>query len=221
MPKLRIIFGLIIVCIVLYFTAELVFVGGSKEVRRNLMEGLATELLGIAITVVFIEWYFERRRLKEAAVRSAWHILYEIDRAVWIWQQGNPWFSLAELRDATAKIEQEDPIAPETLGTLVRLGHLAESGLLEEKNIVNIEPRIRIALMSLEALVKYEGQQTLSEDQIQELKTCLLSSIDQLERVVGNGKEESHFNRDKQNRSIQAQQLRFGSQYHGVAALRG
>lgn len=220
MSKLRIIFGLIIICIVTLFTIDLVFVGGSHEVRRNLMEGLATELLGIAITVVFIEWYFERRRLKEAAVRAGWHILYEIDRAIWIWQEGNPWFSLSELRDATEQISKDDPLAQETLNTLVRLGHLAESGLLEEKNIISVAPHIRSALLSLEALVKYEGQHELTEQQIEKLKTCLLAAIDELGDVVDNAGEDSSFDRKRQDRSIEAQRSRFGSQYHGVAALR-
>lgn len=209
MSILRFSIGVIFIFLGLVLFTERLFNEDTKTVVNNILEGLVTEFIGIVITVVIIDRYFERRQKKDTARRLGLHILYEINRCIWIWQGGNPWFNLNELREITRGMVQEDPIAKETLHTLIRLGNMAKSLFNEEKDLIGVQPHLRRALECITSLADYNENSALSSAQFDMVKECLLSSISHLERVVGKSREESTFTRSEQDISIQTQRSRY------------
>lgn len=126
----------------------------SSPVASGVMLNLGTELIGIVLTVVFVEWLFEERKKRDDAKRLALQFLHEIDYAVWVWQGGRRQFSSTELQDLLLKAGLDDQIAMCTARLLMNLGEKAAQSLKYEEAAVRCSPRLSRGLRDLEPFVQ-------------------------------------------------------------------
>lgn len=162
----------------------------------DLFLNIGSEILGIVITVAFIEFYFAWQRRRSEARNIAWRTLYELDQVVWLWQGGYPTFNFDELYGIVQDIQTKDKLAPTTLDTIVRLGNTAEAALAMHGRLANLIPPLEIALEELTVLSdrnRFSRVENLTEDDYAEIKARLKFAVDKLAIAVReniqNGKE--------------------------------
>lgn len=158
----------------------------------DLYLNIGSEILGIVITVAFIEFYFAWQRRRAEAKNLAWRILYELDHVVWLWQGGYPTFNFDELRGIVQGIKPTDTLVTTTLDSIVRLGNTAESARLVRGRLANLIPDLELALEGLAELAnreRFSSVQKLDEDDIAEIRERLLAAVGHLARAVGENDE--------------------------------
>ena len=132
----------------------LVWLGLSagRHTAADIELNLATELLGIALTVAVIEWFLERTRYQESAKKLAFRTLDELDHAVWVWQGGVRAFDTAELLASLDHVSTADPLPNFTQNLFIRIGSRAAHNLRVDPEVVGSSPALRQGLISLSQL---------------------------------------------------------------------
>lgn len=105
---------------------------GCKDFLLN----LGTELIGIVITVLFIEYLFELKQEEDEARRIAWDIIHELDYAVWVWQGGGKEFDYIELNNIIRTAKPTDVIASCTKNILTHLGYRSDNTLRTKSELL-------------------------------------------------------------------------------------
>jgi len=100
----------------------LAFLVGPDTSAGNLFTNLGTEIIGIVITVAFVEWLFERRRLQTRGRQLAWDALHTIEHAVWVWQGGPRQMDTDEVLGILAAVGSSDPLPDFTEGMFLSIG---------------------------------------------------------------------------------------------------
>lgn len=100
----------------------LAFVVGPDTSAGNLFTNLGTEIVGIVITVAFVEWLFERRRLQNRGRQLAWDALHAVEHAVWIWQGGPRQMDTDEILGILNAVSEDDPLPDFTEGLFLGIG---------------------------------------------------------------------------------------------------
>lgn len=100
----------------------LAFAVGPDTSAGNLFTNLGTEIIGIVITVAFVEWLFERRRLQNRGRQLAWDALHAVEHTVWVWQGGPRQMDTDEVLGLLNAVGDDDPLADFTEGMLLGLG---------------------------------------------------------------------------------------------------
>ena len=100
----------------------LAFLVGPDTSAGNLFTNLGTEIIGIVITVAFVEWLFERRRLQTRGRQLAWDALHTIEHAVWVWQGGPRQMDTDEVFGILAAVGSNDPLPDFTEGMFLSIG---------------------------------------------------------------------------------------------------
>lgn len=149
----------------------------------DLLLNLATELVGIALTVVIIDYLLERRRMKEEVRRIARQALNELDHDVWVWQGGAREFDLAELMTLAANIGADDPLPAFTQNLFLVLGSRAGNTLRTQSDVIRLNSDLRIGLENLSHLASMrDSANTISSADI---AVNLLKAIEPLARAAG------------------------------------
>lgn len=104
------------------FVLWMAFVMGPDSSAGNLFTNLGTEIIGIVITVAFVEWLFERRRLQNRGRQLAWDALHAVEQAVWVWQGGPRQMDTDEVLGILSAVGEDDPMPDFTEGMLLSLG---------------------------------------------------------------------------------------------------
>lgn len=100
----------------------LAFAVGPDTSAGNLFTNLGTEIIGIVITVAFVEWLFERRRLQNRGRQLAWDALHAVEHTVWVWQGGPRQMDTDEVLGLLNAVGADDPLPDFTEGMLLGLG---------------------------------------------------------------------------------------------------
>ena len=122
--------------------AVIAFRSDEAEGIGALLLNLAPELFGVAITVVLVDWLFERRQALDEMRRIAWEALLELDQVVYFWQGGSRVFYLEELLGLLGKVQEDDPIHYATRNLLLRLGSRAANTLKTNPHIAHAHPKL-------------------------------------------------------------------------------
>ena len=104
------------------FVIWLAFAMGPESAAGNLFTNLGTEIIGIVITVAFVEWLFERRRLQNRGRQLAWDALHAVEHAVWIWQGGPRQMDTDEILGILNAVGDDDPLPDFTEGIFLGIG---------------------------------------------------------------------------------------------------
>jgi hypothetical protein len=150
---------------------------GNQTIQSVLLN-LGTEALGILITIAGIDKLEERRRIVENIEAMAWRYLNRIDIIVWIWQGGRKEFSMDELFSLLDATQDDDPIHPETMKLLCKLGDTANHKLKAHYHKTSIEasPRMKDAFKALYPLFAMQDSNALLPPK--EIAKCLRSAIE-------------------------------------------
>lgn len=170
---------------VLAVSASLVYAtkrGGSFSFG-DLYLNFATELLGIAATVLLIEVLFERRSQKAEARRTAKNGLNELDQAVWIWLGGRREADIDETIALLDLVDAKTPLAPGTSNLFLRLGSRAAHTLRVDKENVARNRDLKTGLTKLSELLSIRDPQ--SSFSPTEIAKILKEGVEAIGRAAG------------------------------------
>lgn len=130
----------------------LAFVMGPESSAGNLFTNLGTEIIGIVITVAFVEWLFERRRLQNRGRQLAWDALHAVEQVVWVWQGGPRQMDTDEILGVLDAVGDTDPVPDFTEGMLLGIGTRSRRLLDHDPQAVGAVPGFMNALEQLARL---------------------------------------------------------------------
>ncbi|MEP6906485.1 MAG: hypothetical protein ABI858_00670 [Pseudoxanthomonas sp.] len=160
----------------------LVFSGKLTEQAAGVLSNLATELAGIVLTVIFVDWLFERRRLGDEIEKISLRALHQLDHAVWVWQGDARHFDLAELLARVNSIEPDDPLPPFTQNLFMQIGSKSSDTIRLSKEPAKKSEWLRKGLTDLANLCSVrDGSEALVPESI---KLHLLSAIPLLAKAA-------------------------------------
>lgn len=123
--------------------------GHFAEKWPELALNLGTELIGIVVTVLIVDWLMERRRTADEARRIALTALHDVDHAIWVWQGGARKFDLAELSKLLGQVKNDDPLPEFTQNLLLIIGSRAANSLRTRRDETGISSDLRDGLTEL------------------------------------------------------------------------
>lgn len=141
--------GFLVVAVLVIWLA---FVVGPETSTGNLFTNLGTEIIGIVITVAFVEWLFERRRLQTRGRQLAWDALHTVEHAVWIWQGGPRQMDTDEILGILNAVGEGDPLPDFTEGMFLGIGTRSRRLLDNEPQAVSAIPGFMNGLEQLARL---------------------------------------------------------------------
>lgn len=115
------------------FTLLFVYLGNVSQITAGILANLGTGFIGTALTVLVVDWLYERRSLDEQCRNIALSILLEFDHVIWVWQGGSRSFNVNQMYTLIKNSEKSDLIPYFTQNLFMRLGskcatHLNLSG---------------------------------------------------------------------------------------------
>ena len=113
---------------------------------------LGSEILGLALTVSILDWFFEQRRLRADGRRLAWDAFHDIERAVWVWQGGPFRLETEDLLGLLSGVSDDDEFATCTERLLLGLGIRSRELLKGERRAISTVPGLAEALGELASL---------------------------------------------------------------------
>ena len=141
--------GFLVVAVLVIWLA---FVVGPDTSTGNLFTNLGTEIIGIVITVAFVEWLFERRRLQTRGRQLAWDALHTVEHAVWIWQGGPRQMDTDEILGILNAVGDDDPLPDFTEGMFLGIGTRSRRLLDNDPQAVSAVPGFMNGLEQLARL---------------------------------------------------------------------
>ncbi len=141
--------GFLVIAVLVIWLA---FVVGPETSTGNLFTNLGTEIIGIVITVAFVEWLFERRRLQTRGRQLAWDALHTVEHAVWIWQGGPRQMDTDEILGILNSVGDDDPLPDFTEGMFLGIGTRSRRLLDNDPQAVSAIPGFMNGLEQLARL---------------------------------------------------------------------
>lgn len=150
------------------------FVKVSPE-TSGVLANLGTGFIGTALTVLIVDWMYERRTSQEHCRTIALSVLQELDHAIWVWQGDSRGFDVHELYTRIQGAEESDPIPHYTQNLFMRLGSRCVSHLNLKAQDLMFEPKL---VATLKQLSKLELIRDVSRKfDFQEFQRILASSV--------------------------------------------
>lgn len=141
--------GFLVVAVLVIWLA---FMVGPETSAGNLFTNLGTEIIGIVITVAFVEWLFERRRLQIRGRQLAWDALHTVEHAVWVWQGGPRQMDTDEILGILNAVGDDDPLPDFTEGMFLGIGTRSRRLLDNDPQAVSAVPGFMNGLEQLARL---------------------------------------------------------------------
>ncbi|MDB6119640.1 MAG: hypothetical protein JWO08_3421 [Verrucomicrobiaceae bacterium] len=117
----------------------------------DLWLNLATELIGIVVTVCFVDYLMERRERVQSARLTAWSTLEQLHRVLWVWRGGSRELDINQF--CTLTLGEDFPQAEGTRRLLLELGAQARSTLYVFPDQFELCPPLAEALRQLSDIV--------------------------------------------------------------------
>jgi hypothetical protein len=129
-----------------------VYWGRISQETSGVLANLGTGFVGTALTVLIVDWLYERRTSQESCKSIAMSVLQELDHAVWVWQGDSRGFDVNELYSRVHQAEEDDPIPAYTQNLFMRLGSRCVGHLNLKKNDLALQPTLVATLGVLSRL---------------------------------------------------------------------
>ncbi len=121
--------------------------------------GMASELSGVALTIVTVDYLAERARKKEDVESIVWEVLYDLDYAVWVWLGGVRAFDYFELLALVKSIRDHGDKPTCYVETLLQeLGNKAGVVLRTRNGTLTVNPAAVSGLETLQKLGMMRSQ---------------------------------------------------------------
>ena len=159
----------------------LVYFGHVSAETSGVLANLGTGFIGTVLTVLIVDWLYERRSSSERGRSFALSVLLELDHAIWVWQGGKRSFDVDELYTLIQNAEESDPVPPYTQNLFMRLGTRCASHIKLNNEDLTRHKTLTNALGKLSEL---EGIRD-GEFEFKLLKGILLSGIESLMDACG------------------------------------
>lgn len=104
------------------FTLLFVYLGNVSQITAGILANLGTGFIGTALTVLVVDWLYERRSLDEQCRNIALSILLEFDHVIWVWQGGSRSFNVNQMYTLLKNSEKSDLLPYFTQNLFMRLG---------------------------------------------------------------------------------------------------
>lgn len=161
----------------------LVYSGALSEETTGILSNVGTELIGIVLTVLIIDWMYARRTAASERRSVAVAVLQELDHAVWVWQGDRRGFDLDELFTRVQMASAQDPFPSYTQNLFMRLGSRCVSNLHLKHDSISGD---RSLAQVLSSLARLESVRDIERDyDFQEFKQILLDAIVSLASLTG------------------------------------
>lgn len=165
----------------LYF----VYFGNISQNTSGVLANLGTGFIGTAITVLIVDWLYERRSADEETRNIALSVLLEFDHAIWVWQGGSRGLDVNELYSLIHQAGKNDPLPYFTQNLFMRLGSRCVTHLNLKGDNITRNPKLFAALRNLSRLeLIRDGGSSFSFDEFREI---LRSSAELLSLGCGIG----------------------------------
>lgn len=172
--------GFLVVAVLVIWLA---FMVGPETSAGNLFTNLGTEIIGIVITVAFVEWLFERRRLQIRGRQLAWDALHTVEHAVWVWQGGPRQMDTDEILGILNAVGDDDPLPDFTEGMFLGIGTRSRRLLDNDPQAVSAVPGFMNGLEQLARLSAIrDGKASMPARKIADI---LESGTRELARALG------------------------------------
>lgn len=171
---------------------------------------LGTEIIGIVITVGFIEILLERQRNEDEAKRIAWEALHELDYAIWVWQGGRRRFELYELNNHLKNAKLTDPLPSFTLNLFFVIGSRSENTLRISAKEIKVNKKLKEALEILSDLTDLGSGTEISKGF--NFIFCLINASEKLAGVLNLPLIDSRYSMDiisTNDCSVERQKVRY------------
>lgn len=182
---------------------------GTEAFSGDLLMNLATEIMGIVLTVAIVDWFFERRRMGTRARQMAWDALHGIEHAVWVWQGGPRQMETDEILGLLSSVKEDDPVPEFTQNLWLGLGTRAKQALKNDPQAVRSLDGLADAFEHLSRLSSIrDGHDVFAPRKVAEIVSAAVSHLSVVlglsdERIPGRliryrdptleGQEQRHF----------------------------
>lgn len=129
-----------------------VYDGHISPETSGILANLGTGFIGTAVTVLIVDWLYERRTAQETCRSIAMSVLQELDHAVWVWQGDSRGFDVSELYTRILHAEESDPVPAYVQNLFMRLGTKCVSHLSLKTQDVALDICLNSALKDLARL---------------------------------------------------------------------
>jgi hypothetical protein len=156
--------------LIAFLTGKYAYNTNADLTGADFLLNLATEIVGIVITVLIIDWLIERKNNAEKALKISWDVLHEIDHAIWVWQGGGREFDVYEMKNLINKIDKEDPLPRFMQNLLLRIGSASSNTLRKSGDIVSRNKKLEKGLNELKKLSEMrDNSDAMPKDSIREI----------------------------------------------------
>jgi len=124
---------------------------GLQSDTGALLLNLGTNIIGIGITITFVDRMLSIRKNADEAEAMAHTILHHLDHVVWIWLGGYRNFSTTELFGLLSSVKDSDELHPNTRHGLVVLAD-------RSSHFCKLRPAVVVANSSLKKAIDLLGQ---------------------------------------------------------------
>lgn len=131
------------------------FLLGDKTALSGFFLNIATEAIGIMLTVEIVDRLLKRQERREGVSKMAWRILHEIDYAVWVWHGGRREFGIGELLTILRSSSNEHTLHPATRSLMSQLGNRARNTLDTDTELIRSRPELGRILHEMTALQEH------------------------------------------------------------------
>lgn len=157
-------------------------ISGSNYTCYDFASGMLTEMVGIVITLFFVNKFFEMAQKRIDLESLAWDIMHDTDYAIWVWQGGERVFNLKELKYLVSHISDQDPFPAVTQNIILALGNKASNMLRTNKEIIKINKVFRCGLEELSNLARLRDGKECKP--ISEVASSIYNAVDQFSFVL-------------------------------------
>lgn len=151
--KLRMIIAVVFL-LFSFFLIRFSFRADENLTLSDIYLNLGTEIIGIVLTIVIVDWLFERKRTREETKKIAWSGLNKINYAVWVWQGCPRDFDINALFNYLAITGDNDQLTDTSQNLIIQLAHTSEETITLNSESVNTNKQLKKALEELSTLSK-------------------------------------------------------------------
>ena len=136
---------------------------------------LGTELIGIVLTILIVDWLLERKRAREEMKKIALNGLSKINYAVWIWQGCPRDLNISILYSFLSETSNNDKLSVSTQNLIIQLANTSEETITLNPEAVNSNKILNQALKELSSLAKMRDTNNVLSPK--SIANCLASVI--------------------------------------------